>query len=636
MRLSIGCMQTESQHIPKSMFNSSSSVICCCLLLACMLFMAVATATETSSGYWEFGIRSVDVDGSKDKYRQHVNLDSGVWLSGFGWVIKPEEKTALTPDRVEISATDLGSEPFQNWQIGIRKYGSYRFNYQRQKSAYFYQDILIDPVDENPEMSNGGDFHHFDFDRVRDQLNFDYHPNDRAQVMLDYSQYTKQGESTTVLDISREEFELQQPVDQKLKNYKLGFEYRWDKATITVNQRWRDFYNDVEIFLLGSSEGSSVEDPTQLDSFFLQQPYGYDSRETQVDLTFRPNENWVIQTDVLYADLDMDLNSLETATGIDFLGNILQYNLNGEGRSMRTIRQLYVSSGYAITNHIRFTASIREQDLQQNSDLDSDPMANANQWHIDSTTLAVGIESIINNDWLLTGGLTVEDRDTSYELSTASNDPDEYEQTQLDGYYLILGYRPKNGFSLNLSAEDNIIDDPFTLSSPTNSRRYRLRTGYQWDTGFKLNASYAWRNSENDISGWQASSKQTNLRLSYRKDPFTLTLGATLVDMNRSIDQLVTGGFVQVLFPIHYQADSDFWNGLFRWQVTTKTNFMASYRHYDNDGSFAVKRNDARLGLNFKLPNDLSLAVNYRQIDYQEDFEDFDAETLEVTFGGRW
>ena len=631
-------IQVESQHNCKSNHWCQLQGVGLCILLACLTFteLLYATETENSSGYWELGIRSVDVDGSKEQYRQHVNLDNGVWLSGFGWVYMPEENTALTPDRIEISASDLGDQPFQNLQIGIRKYGSYRFNYQRQKSAYFYQDMLIDPADENPEMSNGGDFHHFDFDRVRDQLNFDFQLNDRAKLIVDYSQYTKQGESTTVLDISREEFELQQPLNQKLKNYNLGFEYRWDKVALTFNQRWRDFYNDVEIFLLGSSEGSSVADPTQLDSFLLQQPYGYDSRESQVDVTFRPNENWVIQTDVLYADLDMDLNSLETATGIDFVGDFLQYNLNGEGHSMRTIRQLYVSSAYAITNHMRITASIRDQDLEQNSDLDLEGIASANQWHIDSTTVAVGLETIINNDWTLTGGLTIEDRETIYQPSTVSNDPGEHEQSQSDGYYLILGYRPSNGFSLNFSAEDNIIDDPFTLSSPTNSRRYRLRTGYQWDTGFKLTTSYAWRNSQNDISGWQASSKQTNLRLAYAKDSFNLSIGATLVDIDRSIDQLVTGGFVQVLFPIHYRADSDFWDGLLRWQVTPKTNFMASYRHYDNNGSFAVKRNDARLGLNFKLPKNHSLAVNYRQIDYQEDFEDFDADILEVTFGGRW
>ena len=629
-------IRSKSQCQLKSTHLSQVKGIELWLLLACLTFTGLANGSDSSSGYWEFGIRSVDVDGNKDKYRQHLNFDNGVWLSKFGWVFKPEEKTALTPDRVEISATDLGGEPFQNFLIGVRKYGSYRFSYQRQKSEYFYKDILLDSDDENAEMSNGGDFHHFDFDRIRDQLNLDIQLSDSAKFILDLDQYTKKGDSTTVLDIQREEFELQQPIDQKLKNYNLGFEYRWDKTAVTFNQRWRDFYNDVEIFLLGSSEGSGPTDPTRLDSFFLQQPYGYNSRETQMDLSFRASDNWVLQANVLYADLDMDLDSMETAIGLDFLGEILQYNLTGEGQSKRTIRQLYLSSAYAITNHIRLTTSIRDQELDQNSALDLDGVTSDNQWQIDSTTVAVGLETIINNDWTLTGGLTIEDRETNYDPNSANSELHENEKTQNQGYYLILGYRPENGLSLTASAENNIIDDPYTLSSPTDSQHFRLRAAYKWDSGFKLSSAYVWRKSENDLSGWQANSKQTNLRLSYSNDPLTLSFGFTQVDLDRSIDQLVTGGFVQALFPIYYRADSDFWDGLVRWQVTSKVNLMTSYRHYDNKGSFAVKRNDARLGLNFELPKNYSLGANYRYIDYQEDFEDFDAEILEITFGGRW
>ena len=285
--------QLDCTHKPNKITLCQNKGIGLFLFLTCITVFGLVNATDTEtdneseanrlSGYWEIGFRSVDVDGSSNKYRQHLNLDDGLWLSGFGLVYLPEEKTAFTPDRIEISASNLGSEPYQNISIGVRKYGSYRFSYQRQKSEYFYQDILIDSSEENPEMSNGGDFHHFDFDRVRDRLNFDIQVGDQAKFLLDLNQYTKKGESTTVLDIEREEFELEQPIDQKLKNYNLGFEYRWDKSTITFNQRWRDFYNDVEIFLLNPSEGSAPLDPTRLDNFYLEQPYGYDSRETQVE-----------------------------------------------------------------------------------------------------------------------------------------------------------------------------------------------------------------------------------------------------------------------------------------------------------------------------------------------------------------
>ena len=603
------------------------------VLLACMLSMAAVNAeettaeTNTSSGYWEIGLRATDVDGSDHKYRQHINLDNGLWLSAFGWVFKPEEKSAFTPDRIEVSASDLGSEPYQNFRLGVRKYGSYRFSYERQKSDYFYSDLLIDPADENPNASNGGDFHHFDYDRVRDQLKFDVNLNDNAKFILDLNQYTKQGDSTTVFGVDREEFELEQPIDQKLVNYNIGFEYDWKKSAMTFNQRWRDFDNQAAVYLLNPSEGSHPSDPTRLDNYFLEQPYGYNSRETQVNFTMRPSDSWQFQANALYADLDMDLNSSEVALGTDYLGQLLQFNITGEGQSMRTIRQLFISAGYAFTDRIRLTASLREQDLDQNSAIDLDGVYSENQWHI---------ETIINNNWTLTGGLSTEDRETSYDPDSLNSGLFANEDTQNEGYYLILGYRPKNGLSLTVSAENNVIDDPYTLSSPTDSQNFRLNAAYKWDSGFKFSSAYVWRKSENDVSGWEASSQQTNLKLTYAKDPLTLSLGTTFVDLERNIDQLVTAGFIQVLFPIYYQADADFWDGSISWKISPRTHFMSSYRHYDNSGSFVVKRNDARLGFNFDLQNNYSMGANYRNIDYQEDYESFDAEILEITFGGRW
>jgi predicted porin len=535
-----------------------------------------------------------------------------------------------------MAASDIGNEPYQNFRLGIRKYGNYRFSYERQKSAYFYSDLLIDPADEDPNASNGGDFHHFDYDRVRDQLKLDVNLNDHAKFLLDLNQYTKNGDSTTVFGIDRDEFELEQPIDQKLVNYNIGFEYDWEKSVMTFNQRWRDFDNQAEVYLLNPSEGSHPFDPTRLDNYFLEQPFGYNSRETQVNFTMRPSDSWQLQANALYADLDLDLASTELALGSDYLGQLLQFNITGEGQSMRTIRQLFLSAGYAFNDRIRLTASLREQDSDQNSAIQLDDDYSENQWHIDSTTFAVGLETLINNNWTLTGGLTTEDRKSSHDPDSLNSELHENENTQNDGYYLILGYRPKKGLSLTVSTEKNVIDDPYTLSSPTDSQNIRLNAAYKWDNGFKLSSAYVWRKSENDVSGWEASSKQTNLKLTYAKDPITLSFGTTFVDLERNIDQLVTAGFIQVLLPIYYQADADFWDGSIGWKISPRSHLMGSYRYYDNNGSFVVKRNDARLGFNFDLQNSYSIGANYRNIEYQEDYEDFDAEILEITFGGRW
>ena len=604
--------------------------------VGCMLAAMAASAADTFTGHVSVGGRNVDVDGDEGKYRQHVNLDSGARLFDFGIVFEPGEQGNATPDRVEASATGLGGDPYQNIRFGVRKYGTYRFTYERRESEYFYEDILIDPADENPNASNGGDFHHFDFDRVRDSVDFDVQLTDKAKLLLGFDQYTKKGDNTTVLDIEREEFELEQPVDQTLKNYDIGFEYRWDRAAITLNQRFREFDNDVEMFLPGASEGSAPGAPTRLDSFFLEQPYGYDSQETQAGLTLRLTDRWDVQADLLYADLDMDVDSLESADGLDFLGNPLQTSIEGVGSSNRTINQLYLSTGYALTDSVRLTASVRDQHLDQDSDLDLDGAAGVSDWTIDSTAVMLGVETIVFDDWTLSAGWTTEQRDTDYDQAFDGNGRAADEKSDSDGYYLMVGYRPGSRLSLSFSAEDNSIDDPFTLASPTDSRRYRLRAGYNWDMGLKLSAAYAWRKNENDHSDWQAKSEQADLRLTYSIDPITVSLGASFVDLDRSIDQLVTGGPRQLLFPVRYDADSDFWDGLVRWHVIERVDVMASYRRYENDGSFEVKRDDARVGVDVKLSGNYTLGGTYRNIDYDEDFESFDADIWELSFGLRW
>ncbi|MEZ5553263.1 MAG: hypothetical protein R3E82_20450 [Pseudomonadales bacterium] len=608
------------------------------LLVGCWAAVTggMADAADPISGHLSVGGRNVSVAGDDAKFKQQVNLDSGARLFDFGFVYEPAGTGSTVPDRIEAAASGLGGDPYQSLRLGVRKYGSYRFTYERSQSDYFYEDIFLDPADESATRSNGGDYHHFDFQRIRDSADLDVQLTDQAKLLVGFDQYTKKGDRTTVLDLSREEFEMDQSIDETLQNYDIGLVYDWNRASVQVNQRWRQFDNDVHIFLPGASEGSAPGAPTRLDSFFLEQPYGYDSRETQAGLTLRPTDRWDVQADVLYADLDMDVDAVESVIGLDYLGNPLPTPLAADGASNRTIRQVYLSTGYALTGRLRLTASIRDQHLDQDTDLDFASSTGVSDWKIDNTTFALGMEAVLRDDWTVSGGWTTQKRDTDYDQSTDGLGRSADEETQADGYYLVVAYRPGNAFSASFSAEDNSIDDPFTLSSPTDSRRYRLRAAYRWDNGLGVSAAYAWRKHENDDSGWEAKSEQADLRLTYSMDVLSVSVGASFVDLDRSIDQQVQAGTRQLLFPISYSADSDFWDGTLRWHLLERVDLLGSYRQYENDGSFKVSRDDARLGVDVRLTPIYSLGMNYRNIDYNEDFESFDADIWEMSIGLRW
>lgn len=599
--------------------------------------MAARLAAAASSGHVDVGVREVDVDGDEAKYEQQVNLDSGPRLFGLGFSFEPAPGTGNAPDRVSLQASGLGGDPYQNIRAEIRKYGAYRFTYERDQSDYVYHDLLIDPADADVEASTGGDFRSFDFRRTRDRAAFEMRLTDRACFNLGFDRYEKDGESTTPIDVEREEFELDAPVEEILESFDLGFAYDWDRMTISLNQRWREFDNDTSAFLPGASEGSEPGEPTRLDYYFLDQPYGYDSSESRVGLIIRPAARWQVKADLFYADLEMDFDARERSQGSDWQDIDFTRDLAGTGGADRETLQLFVAASYAITDRIRLTASVRDQSLDQDADMSFDSVPGISDWQIDTTGVALGAEAMLGNGWTVSGGWTGESRETRYEAAMNGFAAGEEVETDRDGFYAMVSYRPGTRWNLSFSAEDNGIDDPFTLASPTDSRRYRLRGAYRWDNGVNLSASWTERKNDNDNSGWESESSHADVRLGYSSDAISASVGASFTDMERSIDQEVSGGFRQDLFLIRYDADSSFVDGMFAWQAAEWLDLSASFRDYDNDGSFEVARQDYRLAAGFSLPDGYGLGLSWRRVDFEEGgLEEFDADIWEASLTYRW
>jgi predicted porin len=611
-------------------------------ILPCLWAPAAVSATngDTFSGHFAVGYRDVDVSGDEAKYDQHINLDDGARLFDLGFVFQPqrdESSPADMPDRVEFNASGLGGDPYESLQLRIKKYGAYRFKYDRRSSDYFYEDLLLLPEDASIEGSTGGDFHHFDFERVRDSLDLDIDLNDRATLSLGFDRHDKNGDSTTTLDVEREEFELDKPIDETLEAYNVGLRYGWDKVTLTITERWQDYDNASSAFLPGFSPGTDPTEPTELDFFFLDQPYGYDAREHQVNLRLRPDKRWDIQLNARLSDLDLDMQANERAQGLDFIGAPFTTDVTGSADIDRDTQLYDLAVSYAVSDRLLVTASVRQQNLDQDGTLQFGTVDGISSWEIDTTGFELGVDVALNDALTLAAGWSNERRDTSFGQESEGIVVTEDVETDRDGFYAHLSYRPNRNLQVTFSAETNSIDDPFTLASATDSQRYRLRARYRWDNGLTLNATYRRTEYENDNSGWESDTEQTDVRLTYSTDRLTVSVGAALVDLQRDIDQLVTGGFRQDLFAISYAADADFWDGSVRWRLTDRIDLAASYRTYDNDGSFSVDRDDARAAVEVALPDNYGLQLSYRNVDYEEDqLESFDVDIWEVALKYRW
>ena len=131
---------------------------------------------------------------------------------------------------------------------------------------------------------------------------------------------------------------------------------------------------------------------------------------------------------------------------------------------------------------------------------------------------------------------------------------------------------------------------------------------------------------------WSADTEQTALRLTYTTRTVTLALGGSLFDSARDFNRRVTGGTRSDLFAVAYAADTSSLDASVRWSINDLWNVGANYRAYDNDGSFAVRRDDVLGYVERSLTPRYTVRLSYRNIDYAErGTENYDADILEAT-----
>ncbi len=608
-------------------------------LLACATAPTLAqqSSPPALTGSVSVGVRNVDVDGADTKFREDVNLADGVRLFDANLHYQPASRGSGI-DRLDLDATGLGGDPFETVHLGVRKYGAFDLKLDRRRSTYFYEDTILPAALASVTGSTRGDVHHFDFERIRDNaaLDIDLTPATRLSFGLEHQ--TRAGGSTTTLDLQRDEFTLNRPLDESLNGLTVGLRHSWDHITLVVDEQLHDFKNTSELILPGASPGSNAADPATMQFFMADQSYDYASRGHVVRLMAKPtakldlNGGWRSET------LDLDMQANETSQGTTFTGAPFTSTLQGPAAVARDITAADFSFGYSVGDRIRVIGSARRNHLSQQGGVTYGPALGTGGWGIDTDGWEAGLEYAVTSTILVSAGWSTEQRTTnrSWTLDAASSS-DSDEETSRDGYFARLLLRRTGGLELTASVEDNKIDDPFALASPSASRRYKVGLKRRWSNGLSINGTYRKTNVENDTSGWLADTKQADVRVTYQRERLQVSGGYSQIDLQRALDQLVTAGTVERLFLINYAADSKLWDASTRWQINARFSVGGELRTYDNAGSFRLARDDRRAFLDVTLGTTYVLRVAYRSLNYSEDaYDHYDARLLEVALRLRW
>ena len=601
-------------------------------LLLVVVAPGIARA-DVVEGEIAIGYRNVSVDGSRAKYDQDVNLDDGARLFDLRLSIRPDDASPLTPDAVTLDARNLGGDPFEQLRLDVRKYGRYAFRANRRRSAWFYDDILVLPADASIEGSTGGDFHRFDVERVHDDVSLTIEATERAQFVIGFDRQRKTGESTTTLDISRDEFELDAPVDETLETWRIGARYRWPSLRLSLDERIRDYASLGERFLPGFSVGENPGDLTTVDFYFLDEPYRFRSYEHTATVHFEPGQRFRSTARILVGDLDLDTDVEERSGGIDFMGNPFSTDIAGGGSIERESTAQSLDLSYSVTDRIDLIAGLRHRSLDQVGAIDfGTAEGGTSRWDIENQAYDLGIAVAPRDDLTLAAGWRRERRDLFFRDQQAGADPvTEAERSDADLFYATLDYRPMPGLGVSLSLNDRQIDDPFSLATPADARRFRIRARWKGDNGFSAVVSHLHTTRDNDVAQWSHDSSQTSLRIAYSSESLLVSAGTTRADVDRDYMRLVTGGFRQDLFDVAYSADTSYDDLLVRWSARERLDIGAALRRYDNDGSFPVQRDDFRLFASIGIAEGYVLDLSWREIDYEEAaIEAYDAGLFEA------
>jgi predicted porin len=614
-----------------------------------VLFLSHAQAGEKpplqSTGSFELGFRHVDVNGNEDKYMEDVNYTKGPRLFKLDFNVFPGKRGDQFFDLLNISASNLGGDPYEHLSVTLKKHRKYNFRYTRNRLTYFYKDI-IKPLDEStPALSDAGDFHHFNFDHVFHRASFDFRVQEKAKLFFKFDRQYKSGENTTTRDVGRDEFELDRPFDSPrddVKNdYTAGAEIWFDKVTLYVDETYRDYKNDNRVFLPGFSEGEDPEDQTELLTYDQSMPVAYQMPQTTVKANVRPHERVTLNGGYVYSFLEADLEYRQTTLGTDYDGSPIDETITGTGDFERHMHLIDADGAVDVNEMLTLIGAVSYKKFDQEGML----LIEEDETNVDGDFNSIGADAgatlYLNKMVSVTGGISYEEREVNGFAEEDAENQEDRENTTRTTFFGSATVRPDPRVNIFGEYERGVYDNPFTLISPSDYARYKVRLRAKPTPESNIVAVFLRREIDNDDSDADLTSNTISVRGSYKMHPVKLYGAYSRKDIDNDVRNDVTtlpgfgGGQV---FP---------WESLYEANINQALAGIGFEAHenltlglhaliYTNSGSFELDKKEFSTYALVKCPAGYTLRFGYDREDYNEDaadFDDYDANIFTVGVG---
>jgi hypothetical protein len=416
-----------------------------------------AIDARTTAGY-----RSVDVDGSKAKYREDYNLRSGLRLFDLDLdgVAKAPDATRL--DRFHLEVDTPGDEPVSHFRLSAADRTLYDFRADFTRSKYYYAvpQLFTQPVAGDVKLD---DLHDWNLVRTNGAVDLTVHAPHLPTLLFGYRLYETHGSAVTTVRIpAGDTFLVDAPVDTVTNVGRLGTEFRALDTDFFLQQEYRRVDRRHDLGPVRSPLGVDPTDVSTLTAFQSEQDEHLDIPATTVRVRRQLGDAAEVTGAYYYSHADLSFGLARRRVGtsdVPTLGGTETRN-GGGGAAMDT-HVADAGTDVRLAEHVHLHATYRLNDQSESGSFaqtgSAGPLALDTGDHVRVHSVTGELELEPRSDLSLRAGVRYGRRDARFSLSSQSI------ATDTVGAVGGVRYRPWSFLDLHARYESLQVDDPFVV-----------------------------------------------------------------------------------------------------------------------------------------------------------------------------
>jgi len=423
--------------------------------------------TEVSVGY-----RAVDVDGSKQRYDSHYDLQSGVRLFTVGISGRAEDPAKSGVDRFSLDIDTPNDEPVSNYRLRVAddQRWDLRGSLTQTTWDYAWPQLFEAPV---PEDSSLADLHRFDVRRTRGNLDLTVQVTDDLSLLAGYRLNRRAGDTISTIYVEgADTFIVPRPVNAITNTGVLGGDLHALGTDFSLRQEYQRTNRTLgaENPLPGDRSGLDPTDPARLTEFSGDQNETISAPVTIVRVRRPLGERAELSGSYFYrhADLDLDAQLLEGGT-VSTPGFPARNFRVSSGDATMNMHVVDLLGTVRLTDRLSFITSYRYDDRTQDGTVlsrDAFGLLDANAgYHVSLNRGSAELQAEPRDDLTVRAGMQYGRQHSQLSIPTESV------YTDLWGAVADVRWRPWKQLDVFGRYESLQIDDPFEVTGTSIAGR---------------------------------------------------------------------------------------------------------------------------------------------------------------------